>query len=48
MSRLFEALRDAADGAFVIDEELRILFWNKAAEAILGFGSCTVTMRAGI
>ena len=39
MSRLFEALRDAADGAFVIDEELRILFWNKAAEAILGFSS---------
>ena len=39
MSRLFEALRDAADGAFVIDDELRILYWNKAAEAILGFGS---------
>jgi len=37
VSRLFEALRDAADGAFVIDEELRILYWNKAAEAILGF-----------
>lgn len=39
MSRLFEALRDAADGAFVIDEDLRILYWNKAAEAILGFDS---------
>jgi len=34
-----EALRDAADGAFVIDDELRILYWNKAAEAILGFDS---------
>ena len=43
MSRLFEALKDAGDGAFVIDEELRILFWNKAAEAILGFGSHDVT-----
>jgi PAS domain S-box-containing protein len=39
VSRLFEALRDAADGAFVIDEGLRILYWNKAAETILGFGS---------
>lgn len=43
MSRLFDALRDAADGAFVIDENLRILFWNKAAEIILGFGSDDVT-----
>lgn len=39
MSRLFEALRDAADGAFVIDEDLHIVYWNKAAEAILGFDS---------
>lgn len=39
MSRLFEALGDAADGAFVIDDDLRILFWNKTAEAILGFNS---------
>ena len=39
MSRLFEALRNAADGAFVIDEELRIIFWNKTAEAMLGFKS---------
>ena len=39
VSRLFEALRDAADGAFVIDKDLRILFWNKAAETILGFKS---------
>ena len=39
MSRLFEAIRDAADGAFVVDDDLRIIFWNKAAEAILGFNS---------
>ena len=39
MSRLFEALRNSADGAFVINEDLRIVFWNKTAEAILGFGS---------
>jgi len=39
VSRLFEALRNAADGAFVIDEDLQIIFWNKTAEAILGFDS---------
>ena len=39
MSRLFQALRAAADGAFVIDGNLRIIFWNKAAEEILGFSS---------
>jgi PAS domain S-box-containing protein len=43
VSRLFEALRDAADGAFVIDDDLRILFWNKTAEAILGFDREDVT-----
>ena len=37
MSRLVEALRDAADGAFVIDDEMRISYWNAAAEEILGF-----------
>lgn len=37
MSRLFEALSNTADGAFVINEDLRIVFCNRAAEAILGF-----------
>ena len=37
MSQLFDALEDAADGAFVVDDKLRIAYWNKAAEAILGF-----------
>jgi PAS domain S-box-containing protein len=37
VSRLFEALRNSADGAFVIDENLRIVYWNRAAETILGF-----------
>lgn len=37
MSKLFEALKDAADGAFVVDEELRILYWNEAAEDLLDF-----------
>ena len=45
MSRLFEALKDAGAGAFVIDENLRVVFWNKAAEAILGLGSEDVAGR---
>jgi len=37
MSRLFDALDNSADGAFVVDEDLRIVYFNKAAEAMLGF-----------
>jgi len=37
VSRLFEALKNSADGAFVTDEDSRILFWNESAEALLGF-----------
>ena len=37
MSQLFEALGNAGDGAFVIDEDLRIVYWNRAAEVLLGF-----------
>jgi PAS domain S-box-containing protein len=39
MDEMYEALVGAADGAFVVDEELRIQFWNKAAEEITGFGT---------
>lgn len=45
MSRLFEALRDAADGAFVINEDLEVVFWNQAAESILGFDRNDVAGR---
>ena len=34
---VFETLNAAADGAFVVDSNLRIQMWNKAAEDILGF-----------
>ena len=37
MNNLFEILDNAADGAFVIDEEQRIVYWNGAAEEILGY-----------
>jgi PAS domain S-box-containing protein len=39
-----EALRDAADGAFVTDAAGRIVLWNVAAESILGY-SAKETLR---
>jgi PAS domain S-box-containing protein len=33
---LFQALANAADGAFIIDEDQRIIYWNQSAEEILG------------
>ncbi len=37
VSNLFEALKAAGDGAFVVDEELRIQYWNDMAGEILEF-----------
>lgn len=37
MKRLFHSLSRTDDGAFVIDGRHRIIFWNPAAEAILGY-----------
>lgn len=37
MKRLFESLSRTSDGAFVIDRRHRIIFWNQAAEGILGY-----------
>ena len=37
MDRLFEVLANAADGAFVIDEDQRIVYWNQAAQEMLGY-----------
>lgn len=39
MKRLIQAVSKASDGAFVVDEDYRIVFWNRAAEAILGFSA---------
>jgi PAS domain S-box-containing protein len=39
MDALFQALDIAADGAYVIDEDQRIVYWNQAAEEILGYTS---------
>ncbi len=46
MDSLYQALADAADGAFVIDEDQRITYWNQAAQAILGYSSEEVVGRA--
>ena len=46
MESLYHALAGAADGAFVIDEEQRIVFWNQAAQEILGYSAEEVVGRA--
>lgn len=43
MSRLFDSLEGAADGAFAVSEALQISYWNKVAEDLLGFDSSEVT-----
>lgn len=37
MKRLFHSLSRTGDGAFVIDRDQRIIFWNRAAEEILEY-----------
>jgi PAS domain S-box-containing protein len=37
VTNLFEALETTADGAFVINEDLKIVYWNRAAQKMLGF-----------
>jgi PAS domain S-box-containing protein len=46
MDSLFRVLDGAADGAFVIDEEQRIVYWNQAAQEILGYTSEEVLGQA--
>lgn len=45
MKHLLQALSKASDAAFVINEDLRILYWNEAAESILGFTAEQATGR---
>lgn len=45
MDSLFQSLENAADGAFVIDEDQRVVYWNQAAQEILGFTSDEVIGR---
>lgn len=39
MNNLFQILAHTADGAFVIDEDHTIIYWNEAAQEILGYTS---------
>jgi PAS domain S-box-containing protein len=39
MNNLFRILANTADGAFVIDEDHNIIYWNEAAQEILGYTS---------
>ncbi len=45
MENLFQALANAADGAFVIDEDQRIVYWNQAAQEMLGYAPGEVVGR---
>jgi len=45
MDSLFQALVNSADGAFVIDEDQCIIYWNQAAQDLLGYASDEVVGR---
>lgn len=42
MKRLIRSLSSTNDGAFIIDRHHRIVFWNQAAEEILGYTNAEV------
>lgn len=46
MDSLFQALANSADGAFVIDEDQRVIYWNQAAQDLLGYAADEVVGRA--
>jgi PAS domain S-box-containing protein len=46
MDSLFQILDNAADGAFVIDEDQHIVYWNQAAQDILGYAPEDVIGRS--
>lgn len=39
MRRLFQAFTRTSDGAFIMNEENQIIFWNRAAETLLGYAA---------
>ena len=46
MDTILAALENAADGAFVIDSNQRIVYWNHAAEALFGHAANQVLGRS--
>jgi PAS domain S-box-containing protein len=45
MKHLFQALSRTSDGAFIINEQHQIIFWNQAAQMILGYTAEEATSR---
>ena len=45
MEELFQMLAGAADGAFVINENQQLVYWNQAAQEILGYTSPDVIQQ---
>ncbi len=39
MDDLFQIFANTADGAFIVDQEQRIIYWNQAAQEMLGYTS---------
>lgn len=39
INAMFKMFSDAADGVFAVNEEQRIIYWNEAAEHLLGFSA---------
>jgi len=45
MNGFFQAFANAADGVLIINQDQHIIYWNQAAEEILGYTPHTVTGR---
>jgi PAS domain S-box-containing protein len=45
MDGLFQMLASAADGAFVINENQQLVYWNQAAQEILGYSPTEVIQQ---
>jgi PAS domain S-box-containing protein len=45
MDEILNILQQTADGAYIIDSEQRIIFWNAAAESLLGYSAERVIGR---
>ncbi len=44
-NRLFQALSRTTDGAFIINDQHQIIFWNQAAQRLLGYTAKEATSR---